>query len=68
MLRRGQAYPEIREAQRIAPPIAIGPAGPEILSYNLNRAILRDERFVMPPGMNLTAQGGDFRVDVGQGA
>ncbi|WP_325096627.1 cytochrome P450 [Mycolicibacterium vinylchloridicum] len=52
----GQAYPEIREAQRLAP-VAIGPVGPEILSYELTRAILRDERFVMPPGMNLMAQG-----------
>jgi hypothetical protein len=52
----GQAYPEIREAQRISP-IATGPVGPEILSYELTRAILRDERFVMPPGMNLMEQG-----------
>ncbi len=49
-------YPRIREAQRLAP-IAIGPLGPEVLSYELARAVLRDSRFVIPPGIHLTAQG-----------
>lgn len=46
----------IREAQKLAP-IAIGPLGPEVLSYELARAVLRDTRFVIPPGIHLTAQG-----------
>src|SRR5947209_6687301 len=46
----------IRAAQRRAP-IAIGPLGPEVLSYDLVRNILRDTRFVIPPGLHLSAQG-----------
>ncbi|WP_409436640.1 cytochrome P450 [Mycobacterium sp. SMC-14] len=38
-------------------PIAIGPLGPEILSYELTRDILRDNRFRLPPGITLAAQG-----------
>jgi cytochrome P450 len=49
-------YPQIRAAQRAAP-IAIGPVGPEILSFELARAMLRDQRFVLPPGITLMAQG-----------
>jgi cytochrome P450 len=51
-----QLYPALREAQRQAP-IAMGPFGPEILSYELVRMVLRDSRFEIPPGLNLTAQG-----------
>jgi cytochrome P450 len=51
-----KVYPQIREAQHAAP-IAIGPLGPEVLSYELARAILRDSRFGIPPGINLIAQG-----------
>lgn len=47
---------EVRLAQSRAP-IAIGPLGPEILSYQLARDILRDNRFRMPPGITLAAQG-----------
>ena len=46
----------IRAAQRLAP-IAIGPFGPEVLSYDLARSVLRDTRFVIPPGLHLSAQG-----------
>jgi cytochrome P450 len=46
----------IRAAQQRAP-IAIGPLGPEVLSYDLARNILRDNRFVIPPGLHLSAQG-----------
>ncbi|BBX15487.1 cytochrome P450 [Mycolicibacterium duvalii] len=46
----------VREAQSCAP-IAIGPFGPEILSYELSREILRDNRFRLPPGITLAAQG-----------
>lgn len=51
-----QAWAHIREAQRVAP-IGIGPAGPEILSYEYARAIMRDPRFTTPPGISLMAQG-----------
>jgi cytochrome P450 len=46
----------IRAAQ-LRGPIAIGPFGPEILSYELARGVLRDTRFVIPPGLHLSAQG-----------
>lgn len=51
-----QVYPRLREAQRQAP-IALGPYGPEVLSYHLVRSILRDSRFQIPPGLNLLIQG-----------
>lgn len=46
----------IRAAQ-LRGPIAIGPFGPEILSYELARSVLRDTRFVIPRGLHLSAQG-----------
>lgn len=46
----------IRAAQQRAP-IVIGPLGPEVLSYDLCRNLLRDTRFVVPPGLHLSAQG-----------
>ncbi|ORB31605.1 cytochrome P450 [Mycolicibacterium parafortuitum] len=49
-------WPSLQDAQRAAP-IAIGPLGPEVLSYEMARAILRDTRFKIPPGINLAAQG-----------
>lgn len=49
-------YPRIREAQ-IQAPIALGPFGPEILSHELVRAVLRDPRFTIPPGLNLLMHG-----------
>ncbi|HEX5256659.1 MAG TPA: cytochrome P450 [Mycobacterium sp.] len=51
-----QVYPRLREAQRQAP-VALGPHGPEVLSYHLVRSLLRDPRFQIPPGINLLAQG-----------
>jgi cytochrome P450 len=51
-----EVYPRLRAAQRQAP-IALGPFGPEVLSYHLVRAILRDSRFQIPPGLNLIVQG-----------
>ncbi|MDT5016899.1 MAG: hypothetical protein QOD39_3059 [Mycobacterium sp.] len=38
-------------------PIAMGPHGPEVLTYELVRTVLRDDRFVMPKGLALAAQG-----------
>lgn len=51
-----QVYPELLAAQRQAP-IALGPFGPEVLSYELVRTVLRDNRFQVPPGYILTVQG-----------
>jgi cytochrome P450 len=51
-----QVWPYLHDAQRDAP-IAIGPMGPEVLSYEMARSVLRDTRFTIPPGINLTAQG-----------
>jgi cytochrome P450 len=51
-----EVYPRLQEAQRHAP-IALGPHGPEVLSYHLVRSVLRDSRFQIPPGINLLAQG-----------
>jgi hypothetical protein len=42
---------------RLQGPIALGPHGPEVLSYELARTVLRDARFCMPKGLVLAAQG-----------
>ncbi|BBY83455.1 cytochrome P450 [Mycolicibacterium pulveris] len=47
---------DVRSAQARAP-IAIGPFGPEVLSYEFARDMLRDNRFRLPPGITLAAQG-----------
>src|SRR5215213_11069399 len=47
-----QLYPLLLAAQQQAP-IALGPFGPEFISYELVRAVLRDSRFQVPPGLNL---------------
>jgi len=51
-----EVYPRIQAAQQEAP-IAMGPYGPEILSYDLARSFLRDARLQIPPGLNLLVQG-----------
>src|SRR6516165_2556880 len=51
-----QIYPQLSAAQQQAP-IALGPLGPEVLSYELVRAVLRDNRFQIPPGYILAVQG-----------
>src|SRR5271157_4527207 len=51
-----EIYPRLQAAQRQAS-IAMGPFGPEVLSYHLVRSVLRDTRFQIPPGINLLAQG-----------
>jgi cytochrome P450 len=51
-----QIYPQFRAAQTVAP-IALGPIGPEVLSYQLARSVLRDPRFVVPAGIHLSAHG-----------
>ncbi|MUL75887.1 cytochrome P450 [Mycobacterium sp. CBMA226] len=51
-----EAHRRIKQARDQAP-IAIGPYGPELLSYRLVRTVLRDPRFYLPKGMALAAQG-----------
>ena len=51
-----EVYPRFRAAQEQSP-LALGPFGPELLSYHLVRSVLRDERFQPPPGIVLQAQG-----------
>ena len=48
---------EIISRVRRQSPIAIGPHGPELLTYELVRNVLRDPRFRVPQGMFLAAQG-----------
>src|SRR5277367_4495116 len=51
-----EAHRIIRQAHQQAP-IALGPYGPEVLSYDLVRTVLRDSRFAMPRGISLAVQG-----------
>src|SRR6516225_12349121 len=51
-----EAHEIISEARRQAP-IAIGPHGPELVTYELVRTVLRDPRFRVPQGMFLASQG-----------
>ena len=51
-----EAHRIISQARRQAP-IASGPYGPEVLSYDLVRSVLRDSRFVLPRGLSLAVQG-----------
>jgi cytochrome P450 len=51
-----EAHAILRHAREQAP-IALGSHGPELLTYELVRAALRDERFSTPPGFILAAQG-----------
>lgn len=51
-----EAHEIISQARRQAP-IAIGPHGPELLTYELVRTVLRDPRFRVPQGMFLASQG-----------
>jgi cytochrome P450 len=50
------AHRIIGQARQQAP-IALGPHGPEVLTHELVRIVLRDPRFVMPPGLCLAVQG-----------
>ncbi len=51
-----EAHEIISRARRQAP-IAIGPHGPELLTHDLVRSVLRDPRFRLPQGMFLAGQG-----------
>jgi cytochrome P450 len=51
-----EAHLIVRRAREQAP-IALGPHGPEVLTYDLVHSVLRDPRFRVPEGMFLAAQG-----------
>jgi cytochrome P450 len=51
-----EAHRVIAEARAQAP-IAIGPYGPEVLTHELVRTVLRDDRFITAQGLGLDAQG-----------
>ena len=51
-----EAHRVIADA-RVQAPIALGPHGPEVLSYELVHSVLRDKRFVTANGLGLTLQG-----------
>jgi cytochrome P450 len=51
-----EAHRVIAEARSVAP-IAIGPHGPEVLSYDLVHTVLRDNRFITAHGLGLDLQG-----------
>jgi cytochrome P450 len=51
-----EAHRIIRQARQRSP-IAMGPYGPEVLTYDLVRTVLRDTRFAMPQGIGLVVQG-----------
>ncbi|UXA18415.1 cytochrome P450 [Mycobacterium sp. SMC-4] len=51
-----EVWSDLHTAQQQAP-VAIGPAGPEVLSYEMARLVLRDTRFAPPPGINLSMVG-----------
>src|SRR3981081_2122576 len=51
-----EAHRVIAEARSVAP-IAIGPHGPAVLSYELVHTVLRDNRFVTAHGLGLDLQG-----------
>jgi cytochrome P450 len=51
-----EAHRAIAHARTKAP-IAMGPHGPEVLSYELVRTVLRDSRFITAHGLGLDLQG-----------
>ncbi len=61
-----EAHRIIDDARELSP-IAIGPHGPEVLSYELVRTVLRDSRFVTAQRPRTRPAGHHFRPAVGQG-
>ncbi len=51
-----EAHRVLAQARQQAP-IALGPHGPEVLSYELVRTVLRDNRFITAHGLGLDLQG-----------
>jgi cytochrome P450 len=56
-LQEPEAAHAIFKEARSRAPIALGPHGPELLTYDLVHTVLRDPRFHIPPGFVLAAQG-----------
>src|SRR5689334_23047269 len=56
-VRRPEAAHALIAAARSQAPIAMGPYGPELLSYDLVRMALRDTRFGMPQANGLSMLG-----------
>ena len=61
-----EAHRLIRQARQQGP-IALGPHGPEVLSYELVRTVLRDPRFRMPQGSRACGTRHHQRPGLGQG-
>ncbi len=61
-----EAHRVIADARKQAP-IAIGPHGPEVLSYELVRTVLRDSRFITAHGLGLDRARHYLRSAVGPG-
>jgi cytochrome P450 len=55
--RRGRVGAPALKQTREQTPVTQGPYGPEALTYDAVRTVLRDPRFVMPRGLNLAVQG-----------
>jgi len=51
-----EVHEVIRQAREHGP-FALGPFGPEVLTHDLVRTVLRDSRFTMPRGLALAVQG-----------
>jgi cytochrome P450 len=51
-----EVHEVIRQAREQGP-FGLGPFGPEVLTYDLVRTVLRDSRFTMPRGLALAVQG-----------
>ena len=62
----GEVRSQFQDAQRRAP-IAIGPLGPEVLSYEFARAILRDTRFHHTAGHQPGGPGHHLRSPLREG-
>ena len=61
-----EVYPRLQAAQRQAP-VAIGPHGPEVLSYHLVRSVLRDAPIPHPAKDQSVGPGRHVGPPVGQG-
>ena len=61
-----EAHRVLSDARQQAP-IAIGPHGPEVLSYELVRTVLRDNRFITAQGLGLDRAGHHLRSALGPG-
>ncbi len=61
-----EIYPQFRAAQQQAP-IALGPIGPEVLSYDLARTVLRDPQVRGSDRVSICPRTASRRVRCGTG-